>query len=196
MIPPNADDATLARYVANILAAWHAASAEDMAQGRAWYHVAHDLAGVIGAGSVPIGAGVIAALSPQCPWERNVTLARDVCTTGIIRGHMTEALGKVARIMGGEDPARVLPNGSKTWNFYHNMLYPSSPDFITVDRHAHDVAVGEAYGKKRDRGLSYAPRYATLARAYLHSGRELDEIAAVVQPVTWCYWRRTHGKAS
>jgi hypothetical protein len=188
MIPTKATDADHECYVANIIQAWYDASDGDIAQGRAWYPVAHDLADILGDGDTRKGAGVIAALSPQVAWERNCDLARDACA-GDVHGHNGQNLGKVRAILDGADPADVLPADRKTGHFYRNIVDPTDPDPVTIDRHAHDVAVGERYGS-RDRGLGCASRYATLAHAYREAARRLGELPCTVQAVTWVSWRR------
>lgn len=188
MIPTRANDATHERYVANILQAWHGASSADVAQGRAWYPVAHDLAEILGDGNARMGAGVIAALSPQCAWERNCDLARDACA-GKVHGHTGQTLERVRAILDGADPEDVLPMSRKTGHFYRNIADPMDPDPVTIDRHAHDIAVGETYGA-RDRGLGCATRYATLAHSYREASRQLGELPNVVQAVTWTAHRR------
>jgi hypothetical protein len=188
MIPTKADDATFERYVANIISAWNAATPEDIRHGRAWYPVAHDLAEILGNGDARMGAGVIAALSPSIGWEYNCTLARDA-SNGNVHGHTEQNLDKVRAILAGTDPEDVLPASKKTGHFYRNIADPSDPDPVTVDRHAHDVAIGETYGA-RDRGLGCATRYATLAHAYREASRRLGELPNVVQAVTWTRQRR------
>lgn len=188
MIPTRADDATQERYVANIIRAWNDATDEDKSRGRAWYPVAHDLAEVIGNGDTRKGAGVIAALSPQKAWRTNVKLAQDA-SNGNCHGHVGEALDKVRAILTGADPSDVLPADKKTGHFYRNIADPSDPDPVTIDRHAHDVAVGETYGQ-RQRGLGNATRYATLAHAYREASRRIGELPNVVQAVTWVAQRR------
>lgn len=188
MIRIKATDAEFEDYVANIIHAWYMASDGDMAQGRAWYPVAHDIADVIGDGDMRKGAGLIAALSPQTGWERNCELARDAAN-GNVHGHSGQTLDKVRAILDGADPADVLPADRKTGHFYRNIADPSDPDPVTIDRHAHDVAVNERYGS-RDRGLGCASRYATLAHAYREAARRLGELPCTVQAVTWVAWRR------
>lgn len=188
MIPVKADNDTFETYVTNIITSWCDASPQDESDGRAWYRVAHDIATEIGDGDTRKGAGVLAALSPQVPWDRNCSLARDACA-GEVHGHNGQTLAKVHAILDGADPEDVLPELRKTGHFYRNILDPSDPDPVTIDRHAHDVAVGERYGS-RDRGLGCATRYATLAHAYREAARRLGELPNVVQAVTWVYWRR------
>jgi hypothetical protein len=67
MIPTMATDDELSAYVGNITAAFRAATPEQVARGRQWYPVAHDLAVIIGGGDAMKGAGMLAALSAQRP---------------------------------------------------------------------------------------------------------------------------------
>lgn len=188
MIPTMADDATLESYVQNILTVWQRASAQQEADGRRWYHVANGVAAMIADGNTRAGAGVLAALSPQKAWSYNVQLAADAFTNGEARGHVRDALGKAERIMLGANPLDVLPADSKTWNFYRAIIDPDDAEAVVIDRHAHDVAVGERFGN-RDRGLSAKRRYATLALAYRVAAQRLGELPSVVQAVTWVAWR-------
>jgi hypothetical protein len=47
-------------------------------------------------------------------------------------------------LCGGEEPEKVL-GGNKVTSFYHNISDPSSPLHVTVDRHAHDIAIGNPF---------------------------------------------------
>ena len=192
MIPPTttADSPEFERYVQNIIATWEAAgqSEDDVYDGMSWYPTAHDLAEMIGHGDARQGAGIIAALSANCAWDRNVTLAQHA-SEGDVGGHTTSVLAKVTAILGGMDPADVLPEGRKTMHFFRNILDPTDPVPVTIDRHAHDIAVGERYGE-RDRGLKSLKRYAILAAAYREAARRLDQVPSVVQAVTWVHWRK------
>ena len=192
MIPTTADRDQLDFYVDNIISVWNTATAEQRARGRLWYRVAHDLATFIADGNTRAGAGVIAALSPQTAWTRNVVLAERAFTEGKPDGHMGDALRKAERIMRGEDPLLVLPADSKTWNFYRCIVDPRDAEAAVIDRHAHDIAVGERYGERR-RGLSNKRRYATLALAFRVAAQRLDVIPSIVQATTWVAWQETEG---
>lgn len=82
------------------------------------------------------------------------------------------------------DPARVLPMGSKTGQFYLNILDPSDPFPVTVDRHAHDIAAGHVFGEG-ERGLSTAARYTMIAGQYRQVAAEYGVPACRVQARTW-----------
>lgn len=187
MIPTTATDEQHEQYVRNIISTWNLATPEQIDRGRGWYPHARELAELMSEGNVRAGAGVIAALSPQKAWEQNLKIARGAFVTGTPRGQVGDAVRKAQAIMDGTDPLDVLPDDSKTWNFFRAIIDPTDAEAVVVDRHAHDIAVGEIYGN-RDRGLSTKRRYATIAHAYREAARRLDEIPSVVQAVTWTYW--------
>ena len=183
MIPTQVDATTREGYVQNIISAYRSATPEQVQRGRTWYATAHELASVLADGETRKGAGVIAALSANKRWSDNVRLARRAFG-GRPGGSFQDAVRKAERIMAGEDPERVLPMGSKTGMFYRCIADPSDPDAVVIDRHAHDIAVGEIYGD-RDRGLSSKNRYALLAHVYREAAQRLGELPSTVQAVTW-----------
>lgn len=187
MIPVTATDEQQAQYVANILDVWERATRSQLREGKAWYKTAHALADMVSGGNPRAGAGVIAALSANKRWSENQRLAAR-CYAGDFGGHFPDALAKVEAIMAGADPQDVLPMNVKTGNFFRCIADPSDPEPVVVDRHAHDLAVGERYGE-RNRGLSSVKRYATLAHAYREAARKLGVIPSVVQAVTWTVWK-------
>ncbi|WP_258177316.1 DUF7178 family protein [Streptomyces solincola] len=180
------------QFVINIMDEYAKASPDQLARGRAWYLTAHQLADMISEGNVMAGAGVIAALSAQKSWAENSRLASRAFESGAPSGHTGETLAKAAKIMAGADPAVVLPMTAKTGNFYRCILDPEDAEAVCIDRHAHDIAVGETYGS-RDRGLSAKTRYAVVAHAYREAAMRLGELPSTVQAVTWVV--RTEGIA-
>lgn len=185
MISTKATPAEFETYVQNIVAIWNRATPAQTAKGRAWYPVAHDLAIMFGDGNVKVGAGIIAALSVQKSWSENIRLATDA-SNGNVHGNVGNALRKVEAILSGIAPEDVLPMQAKTGNFYRNIVDPTDASAVTVDRHAHDIAVGTVYGSK-DRGPSNPTRYATIRDAYVTASKRLGECPSVVQAVTWTY---------
>jgi hypothetical protein len=188
LIPTTANDQEFETYVANIIKVWNSASLNDQVTGRNWYHMAHELADMMTEGHIREGAGILAALSPMTSWDENVRLAKLAVETGTPSGHFGDALRKVTKIIAGTDPEEVLPMTMKTGMFFRLINDPTDPDAVVIDRHAHDIAVGQRYGSE-DRGLSNARRYATLAHAYREAARRLGELPSTVQSVTWVSWR-------
>lgn len=176
------------QYVQNILDAWNDATGQDLIEGHNWYPTAHQVADLMSEGNIVAGAGVIAALSAQKNWVDNQRLAEDALN-GDVHGHTKDTLRKVERILLGEDPEDVLPMSMKTGMFYRCILDPEDPDAVVIDRHAHDIAVGEVYGND-ERGLGSKQRYAVLAHCYREAALRLGELPSTVQAVTWVRQRR------
>lgn len=174
----------------NIVVAHRTFKAEnptEYKEGLVWYPKAHDIASRIADGDITRGAGIIAALSPQKRWDQNVAIARDMFRTGSA-GHTTVQVGKARRILEGEHPLDVL-KGDKERSFFMNIHDPNDPNPVTIDRHAHDIAVNKIYGES-DRGLDAAGRYDTFAKAYRVATGELGlDVANRTQSAPW------HGRA-
>ena len=188
MIPIQASPADFDRYVSNVLAVWDSATADQEAEGRRWYPMAHSLAEMMCDGDARMGAGLLAALSPQTPWLLNVELASDAYETGRPARHVGDALSKAGKILAGIDPEDVLPMERKTGMFFRCIANPSDPDAVCIDRHAHDIAVGEPLGDAT-RGLSAHGRYRLLADVYRAAARAVGELPSTVQAVAWVTWR-------
>lgn len=166
-------------YTANILRVWDAANSDDMAEGFTWYPEANSIARE--AGDVLVGAGILSALSPRMPWNRNVALARKAFSEPLTGGALGRSIASVNAIREGADPLSVL-GGLKTRAFFHNIVAPHADDEVTVDTHAIKIA-----GVNAD---SVGVRaYRDIADSY----REAAAIAMVLpqemQAVTWVAWR-------
>lgn len=186
MIPLKPSDSTRRRYIRNIIATYNRATDDQKRRGHEWYRNAHQLADFMSEGNVRAGAGVLAALSANKAWDLNRKLARDAFN-GNLHGHVSDALGKAAKIMAGIDPAEVLAMGIKTGNFYRCILDPDDTEAVCIDRHAHDVAIGRPYGDA-DRGLSSKGRYAVLSLAYRNAAAKLGILPSELQATTWVVW--------
>lgn len=188
MIEIKASQEVRAGYVANIVDVYRSATPDQLVTGQQWYRTAHDMAGLMTDGDVRLGAGLLAALSPQTAWWLNVQLASDAYETGEPRGHLGDALSKATRILAGIDPQSVLPMDRKTGHFYRLILDPTDAEAVCIDRHAHDVAVGRAYGCE-ERGLGAHGRYALIAHCYREAAIQLGVLPSTAQAVTWVVWR-------
>lgn len=184
MIPLNPNASEREQYVVNILTQYGRASVSQKVAGERWYITANELANMLSDGNTRQGAGVIAALSANKSWRENVKIATRAYGSGKATGHVRDAITKATRIMNGEDPENVLPMSAKTGNFFRCIADPTDAEAVCIDRHAHDIAVGEVYGDQ-DRGLSAKGRYKVIADAYREAARRLDTLPMVVQAVTW-----------
>lgn len=180
----------LPTHVMNIRAKLANASKEDIFAGRNWYPKAHDHAVRIGSGNVEKGAGILAALSPAMDWDSNVQGGYHIAKTGS-PFHLQTADNntKALRILSGEHPLDVL-GGHKVTSFYHNILNPDAPHEVTIDRHAHDIAIAKPFGQKSDTkpnlGLSAQGRYEHFKNAYLTASEQSGiKIPNQLQAMTW-----------
>lgn len=188
MIPIQADAEAREYYVRNIVSVWSIATDDQFEQGAHWYERAHWTARMLADGDVKVGAGLLAALSPQTAWWLNVELACDAYDTGRASRHTRDSCSKANRIMAGVDPEDVLPMGRKTGQFYRCILNPDDPVAVCIDRHAYDIAVGIPLGDWK-RGLSAYGRYALLAQCYWEAAQRVGSTPSVVQAVCWVTWR-------
>lgn len=188
MIPIKADDEAREYYVRNIISVWSIATDDEFENGRSWYKVAHETAKMLADGDVKVGAGLLAALSPQTAWWLNVELACDAYEAGTARRHTKDSCSKANKILAGLDPEDVLPMERKTGQFYRCILDPEDAEAVCIDRHANDIAVGIPLGDW-SRGLSTTSRYNLIADCYREAARRLGQLPSTVQAVTWVAWR-------
>lgn len=191
--------------VANILAVYNAATADDLREGLAWYQTAHQWCRVQAGSNRPHliarNAGIVAALSPLNGWGNNKRKAAEVISK---RGRITVVKGqpngiglgnnvrKAVAIYKGADPLDVL-SGDKVRAFYRTILDPMGDIDPVIDRHAFDIAVGERTDEKRRGILSRKGVYSQFAAAYREAAKIAGIGSAQMQAVTWIAWRNIHG---
>lgn len=178
-------------YCYNIMSVYRRATADEITHGMSWYDGAHALALELSPDDVWRAAGVIAAFSPLTPWERNVELA---ITSLVWGGARTETLGNsvsaAQRIIMGEHPFDVL-RGDKTRAFCAAIADPFGSTIATIDRHAHDVAMGRVHiDSERKIGKRV---FREMSAAYVECAEYLGVSVAQVQAITWVVWRREKG---
>jgi hypothetical protein len=173
-------------YVENIIATFQSASAEQIAAGMAWYHQAHMLALELSPGDPWRGAGVIAAFSPMQHWDVNVRNARNAFATGVASGHTKAMCSLAQRILDGEFALDVL-KGDKTRAFCAAIADPDGSTIATIDRHAHDIAMGRVF---TDAERKIGKRlFRELSAAYADAAALLGIGVAQLQAATWVAWR-------
>lgn len=175
-------------YAANVLSVYYRATPTARAEGFAWYRDAHDLARSLDPLNPARGAGVIAALSPLTPWPRNIFLAMTAYSNGGLDGGTLGASVRKVNAMLREDasPFDVLTS-QKVGNFFRNILHPESPNNLTIDAHAYDIAVGRPgkYGSQRMTKRVYAE----FVSAYVEAAKVAGVMPLDMQAITWVQWR-------
>lgn len=180
------------RMVTNVLSTYEVATPKQIKEGMAWYELAHLFGYKISGGNARQGAGVIAALSPQKKWLDNAYLAARAFETGVAKGQVFRANGVAQRILDGEDPDLVL-SGPKVRAFFSLIADPGNSASVCVDRHAHDIAVGQVTDDKARKILERKGGYDYVASVYSVAAEELSVLPSQVQAVTWCRWREEKG---
>ena len=213
-------------WVYNIKAIYDQATIEERDDGWTWYDRANKAARKLAeAYDVPLycAAGVIAALSPNNKWTRNIADAETLIGAYLNGDHiesvrvstyhamrakawavmelctshaepcMTTADGYSEKEIGTDAVVRVL-RGQKISSFFAGIM--GCRDECTIDGHARNIAYGERLGLSGSKFTIGKREYAALQMAYAQAGRDLGGIPAyVLQAITWVTWRRIHGIA-
>lgn len=179
----------------DILKIYALATPEEIVAGCNWYEDARLIASTLAHGSDhrpavtrDMAAGVIAALSPLTPWERNKELAIRAIVDHEASGTLGNSVRAANRILAGEPVLDVLKS-DKVRNFYLSIL--GDADAVCVDRHAWEVFEGKRYAD-RDRPTVTKRRYREAADAYREAAIGNGVSATALQAITWLVWRRIH----
>ena len=181
----------------HIIDTYNNASESSIAEGKVWYshanHIAWQVTKLLGSKDIRVGAGIIAALSPQMDWGENVTEALRFVSEGYSIMQTRANNVKAKRISEGEDPDTVL-GGLKVTAFYHAILEPFGDTPPVVDRHAIDIHKGELVSKRdRNRAMSNPRVISRIQTSYKLASKKLGVHWHVVQAVTWVQQRKNKG---
>lgn len=180
----------------NYVALFHKAIAEDIRDGRAWYAEANATATAwanASGRSVANVATLIAVLSPQCDWDRNLAAAFALLngeTPGA--GPLPSSVVKAQRVLdeGIEDTRVVMPTGNKVAAFARNIA--GDTDAVTVDTHMTEAA----FCSPDRRPFPKDAAYRVLADAIRLAADECAEEPAVFQAIVWHVWKRAYAPAA
>jgi len=195
---------TLTLSHGNILAVFFTANAAELQHGAHWYPDAFAACETIAQSyGIPVNtvAGVVAALSPNNKWSRNIIDADNICRLYTSGGHDDAAQCKVStfngnkqkalQILSGIEPLEVL-GGLKVRAFYSCIL---GDDAVCVDGHAFAIWKGERIPTTKTPKIS--PKlYNAIAADYRNAASTINGIldtsysVAQVQAITWSVWHR------
>jgi hypothetical protein len=183
-------------YADNIVSVWRMATAQERAAGAVWYREARshaacigDLLGLTGQEAIDAGAGVMAVLSPQLEWSRNIAEAYRLTVawvdndTAVLNELMAfpRNVDKASRILAGESAAEVV-SGPKVTAFYRAIAgHPGGP---VIDRHATRVATANEYSAVT------TSTYYTVQSAYVSAARMLRVNEHTLQATVWLTCKR------
>lgn len=194
----------------NILAVFFSAGEVERHEGLSWYARANIVANnIANAYDVPGGAvtvaGVIAALSPNNRWERNVADAERLIRAYSL-GEEIDAIkvctfsknkDKALAILNGVAPLDVL-GGNKVRAFFDCIAYPAS-EAVCVDGHAYAIWLGQRVPTTKTPSIS-DKLYDQIANDYRKAAEQINSItkhyysASQIQAITWVAWRNIVGR--
>jgi len=195
----------------NILGVFALATAGEVQEGLEWYNRANRVAASIASAhgiSLETAAGVIAALSPNNRWERNIVDAENIIRVYAIAGAEEAQNVKVCTYGKMKDKAiQILEsptmahhedilNGRKITAFYRCII--GCQDAVCIDGHAYSIWFGDRLTMKNVPNIG-KKLYAEICDDYVEAaeiltGSRFENLTAYeVQAITWVTWRRLHG---
>ena len=182
----------------NIVNCFETASLASVKEGATWYLEAQDIAMVIGRlggykdhQALFVGAGVLAALSPQAEWGDTVQWSIQLVVKGI-RKQTHANHNKALRILRGEKPIVVL-GGYKVRAFYKAIVAPEGSGEPVIDRHALAIYMGRNVTEKELHYLQSPLVMARLQGAYKKASNIVGIHHHDLQAITWLEWRTRKG---
>ena len=193
-----------------IVAKFTLATSQEVQLGVDWYASALNIAGRIAAKyhtRIEIVAGVIAALSPNNRWERNIIDAEAIIKCWAAGGTRTDILNvkvctytkmkqKAIDILTRDIEIVEILNGKKIIEFF-NCITNTALNDVCIDGHAYSVWFGQrltmkqvpAIGKKLRSQIKTDYRDAT---AFINEELCESYSAADIQAITWVAHKRIH----
>ena len=180
------------RMVSNLLTLYRQQTTEDDYQhGLVWYPNAHHIVCEWAdhyERSIANVACIVAALSPQCTWERNLIAADDILAGNpvSIGGVLGANIFKAERIRNDRASHTLdyFPHGPKVASFAANLA--GDWDFVTVDGHALQAALTDVTSTRTLRWSAYS----AVASAYQSAARVTGNQPAHFQAILWHTWKR------
>lgn len=195
----------------SIIGTFFLASPTEVQEGKHWYRNAARIAEQLSDSyniSMAQAVGIIAALSPQNPWERNVRDAYNVCETFTIDGKdaaLSVKCGtfgvnkrKAIAILESDGLSNAIADilkGQKVVAFYRSIL--GDCHAVCVDGHAYSIWLGERVSTSDTPSIT--PKlYKQIADDYRESTAKINSILgtsyipAQVQAITWVVHRNLY----
>lgn len=177
----------------NLRSLYCRATESDVILGSDWYPKAYSIvlewSNTYGY-SISTVACVIAAISPQCDWERNLIIADDVLADRPISigGVIHSNLDKAYRIR--DDRAGQMlpyfPQGPKVASFARNLAGDYS--IATIDTHAMQAGLNDVQANYH---LRWTP-YKVFTECYREVAVRLKLESAIFQAIIWHAWKRLY----
>ena len=192
----------MVQHVRNILKVYRRATTDDIANGVEWYsrakrysHAIADRTGI----HVNTVIGVMAALSPNNKWERNVQDCERMCKAWVSGDELDDFKVSCYKTMKlkawsildddltSDDEILNRLNGQKIRSFYSNIR---GLDEVTIDGHALNIALGVRQGLTTDKTNMSKKVYKQMQEVYVRAAKRVDVKPHVLQAITWTTWKR------
>jgi hypothetical protein len=192
----------MTRHVRNILKIYRRATTDDVINGIEWYDRAKRYAYAIASRTdtnVNTVIGVMAALSPNNKWERNVHDCERMCKAWVsgfdlsdfkVSCYNTMKLKAWSILDDGltnDDDILTRLNGQKIRSFYSNIR---GLDEVTIDGHALNIALGIRQGLTTDKTNMSKKVYRQMQEVYVRAAKRVNVKPHVLQAITWTTWKR------
>jgi len=192
----------MTQHVRNILKVYRRATTDDIANGYKWYDEAKTYASIIsGLSGVKLNTviGVMAALSPNNKWERNIADCERMCWAWVKGDDLSDfkvscyntmklkAWSILEDNLVSDDEILDRLNGQKIRSFYSNIR---GLDEVTIDGHALNIALGVRQGLTTDKTNMSKKVYKQMQDVYVRAAKRVDIKPHVLQAITWTTWKR------
>jgi len=194
----------MTQHVRNILKVYRRATSEDVANGLEWYDRAKRYASIISNLSgvnLNTVVGVMAALSPNNRWERNVKDTERMVWAWVKGEDLSDfkvscyntmkakAWSILEDDLTDDDDILTRLNGQKIRSFYSNIR---GLDEVTIDGHAYNIALGIRQGLTSDKTNMGKKLYRDMQSAYVKAAKRVGVKPHELQAITWTTWKREH----
>ena len=193
-----------------IVAKFTLATSQEVQLGCDWYRSALNIAGRIADRydmRIETVAGVIAALSPNNRWERNIIDAESIIKVWAAGGSDADVLAvkcctypvmrqKALDILKGSDIVKTL-NGPKIIEFFNCITNPMLND-LCIDGHAYSIWLGQRVVMKDVPNIKAKKLRSQIktdyrdATAFINDELNENFTAATIQAITWVTHKRIY----
>jgi len=195
----------MTQHVRNILKVYRRATPEDIANGLEWYDRAKRYASIISNLSgvnLNTVVGVMAALSPNNRWERNVKDTERMVWAWVKGEDLSDfkvscyntmkqkAWSILEDDLTDDDDILTRLNGQKIRSFYSNIRGLTE---VTIDGHAYNIALGIRQGLTSDKTNMGKKLYREMQEAYVKAAKRVGVKPHELQAITWTTWKREWG---
>ena len=194
-----------------VVAKFQLATSQEVQYGVDWYATALKIASRIASKygtTTEVAAGVIAALSPNNRWERNIIDAENIIKCWAAGGTDEDVLAvtcctystmkqKALDILTRDIPIVEILNGPKIIEFFNCITNPMLND-VCIDGHAYSVWFGQRLTMKQVPNIGKKLRQQIKtdyvdATAFINDELDEDFTPADIQAITWVTHKRIYG---